>query len=81
MPLLKKKKKKKKQTRNNNQGLGRGEGEAVWTVTPPMNEYMGVSMRKMSIPTQLDQEFENIWKKKKLHHYEQCLGLGTLENQ
>ena len=36
-------------------------------------------MRKMSIPTQLDQGFENVWKKKELHHHEQCLGLETLE--
>ena len=33
---------------------------AVWIVTPPMNECMGVSVREMSIPTQLDQEFINV---------------------
>ena len=38
-----------------------GGGEAGWTVTPPMNECMGVLLKKMSLAThKLDQEFENI---------------------
>ena len=62
----------------------------MWTVTPPMNECMGVFLKKMSLPThKLDQEFENILKKNQkkrkeketLHHHEQCLGLETLEIQ
>ena len=50
-------------------------------MTPLMNECIevGVSVREMSIPTQLDQKFENVWEKKKLHHHEQCLGLEKLE--
>ena len=58
-------KKKIKKTINNHgmgrvHGRGRGGGGAVWTVNPPMNECIEVSVRKMSITTQLEQEFENI---------------------
>ena len=50
----------KKQQQTNNQGMGSGEvGRGA--VTSPINECMGVLVKKMSLPThKLDQEFENV---------------------
>ena len=42
---------KKKEEERNNQGMGNREYEAVWTVTSPMNECMGILLKKMSLPT------------------------------
>ena len=70
-----------KQTNKQQLGYGkwRGGGGTVWTVTPPMNGYIEISVRKISLPThKLEQEFENIWKKKNLDYHEQCLGMETL---
>ena len=46
--------------RTNNQGIG--SGEVGWgAVISPINEYMGVLLKKMYLGThRLDQEFENI---------------------
>ena len=67
MPLLKnnnnkrtKKPHKEYQQPRHGKGGGGGWGGTVCTVTPLMNECMGVWKRKMSIPTQLDQEFETV---------------------
>ena len=62
MPLLKGKKeeKKKKPQEHSQPRHGKGGGGTVWTMTPPMNECMEASVRKMFIPTQLDQEFETV---------------------
>ena len=51
---------------------------AVWTATSIMNECMGILVKKISLSTQIiDQELDNISKKKNLHHHKQCLGLET----
>ena len=45
-------------------GSGGGGWGAMWAVTPPMNECIGVLFKKYFITGhKLDQKFEKIWKK------------------